>query len=215
MRPTTPPTLKLRGTSSFGPSVPVASTGRAIASTLTGATRTRTGVTAGSARPPEQAMADTTSSEPTHMRFIGVPFLWLEIAQRSRALEVDVPDGELVGGDDAVEFRGRERSSGIHELDRAGDALFVAPAHEFEDAAGRGEPIIGRRDRLVRDLGRVECGPHLQLDALGEILPLGAGPIHVERRRRAARDIAAAVEDVPRDDERRDPIVLRAPECNV
>ena len=42
----TPPTLKLSDTSSLGPNVPVATTGRAMASTATGATRTATGAVA-------------------------------------------------------------------------------------------------------------------------------------------------------------------------
>src|SRR5437870_3653140 len=226
MRPITPPTLKLSVTSSFGPSVPVAVTGRVMASMLTAAMRTGTGASAGggeSARPRLQATTTSDSRRVRATRLMAwAPFSSLgesrlepEVAQRGRALQVDVTHGVLVSRDDTVELGRGERGPGVHELDRAGDAFLVATADELEGAARRLQAIVCRRDRRPGDGGRVVRRVDFERDPLLEIPPERPTTVYLEVGSRAAGRVPAAVEQIPRDDERRDPVVLARAEGEV
>src|SRR5438874_1675530 len=156
MRPITPPTLKLSVTSSFGPSVPLAVTGRAIASMLTGATRTGTGVSAGggeSARPRLQAACARSSSRVRKTRFIlscsfgSSPPDPLSLRERGNLGMPGVPPLRIAergtGGEDDS---GKRESWG--EVAQRGRALQVHVTHSV---------LVGRDDAV--ELGRGERGP--------------------------------------------------------
>src|SRR6266516_7460181 len=145
----------------------------------------------------------------------GKRWSWGEVAQRRRPLEVHVMDGVLVGGDDAVELGPGEGRARVHELDGTGDALFVAAAHQLERAARRLQAVVRRRDRRAGYNRGVVGGADLTHDPLLEIRSERAHTVDLEAGSRAAGRVPAAVEQVPRDDERRDPVVLARPEREV
>src|SRR3989442_850079 len=220
-RPITPPTLKLSVTSSFWPSVPVAVTGRARAAIVTGAMRTVTGAAAGgvgaSAPLRPQWASVSASSRGRGIRFMAaVPFfLEGEGAERGRAFQVDPSHRVAVRPEHTGQLGARVRGARVHELEGAGDAFVVAPPHQRERAPRRFQPGVGRGDRRLGDGGRLVRRAHFEPDPVRQIPLQRADALDLVPSRSAPGGVAAAIEEIPRDDQRGGPVIVLTAEREV
>src|ERR1041385_2939639 len=218
IRLTTPPTLKLSGTSSLAPSVPGAVAEGAIRSTLTEATRTATASPAGgaAARPRVHAASVSDSNTIIGVRYMcSAPLSGRDLAERSSALQFDPANRVAVRGEDTVQLRVRVSSACIDELDGSGDPFFVTTSHQLEGAARRFEARVGRGDRRAGHDGGFVRRPHLERDPVRQVLPLGAGAIRIVAGFGFSGRVATAVEEVPRHDDRREPEIVARPERDI
>src|SRR5438094_832005 len=138
-----------------------------------------------------------------------------EDAQRGSSLELHPANGIPVRGEDSVELRARVGGARIDELDGTGDPFLVATPHELEGPARRFEACIGGGDCRWRLGGGFWRRARLERVPVGESLPLGTGTIGLVAGLGPAGRVTAAVEDVPRHDDRREPEVVARAECEV
>src|SRR5438552_3810711 len=134
-----------------------------------------------------------------------------EDPQRGSALELHPANGITVRREDAVQLRARVSSSCVHEFDWARDAYLVTTPHQLECPARCFEACVGGGDRRSRYRRGFVRRANLERDPVREILPLGPGAIGLVAGLGPSGSVAAAVEEVPRHDDRREPeIVARA-----